>query len=76
MSEGAVHGRLIREPRGVNGFGYDPIFVPDPSELAPGDAPLAGLTTAEMAPDAKDAISHRGRALRTLAPVIAAALGG
>ena len=76
VSEGAVHGRLIREPRGVNGFGYDPIFVPDPSELPPGDAPLAGLTTAEMAPDAKDAISHRGRALRALAPVIAAGLGG
>jgi XTP/dITP diphosphohydrolase len=75
VSEGAVHGTLIREPRGANGFGYDPIFVPDPAELPPEDAALAGLTTAEMAPDAKDAISHRGRALRALAPVIAAALG-
>src|SRR5215469_13022209 len=75
VSEGAVHGRLIREPRGTNGFGYDPIFVPDASELPPGDAALAGLTTAEMAPDAKDAISHRGRALRALAPVIETALG-
>ena len=75
VSEGTVHGRLIREPRGTNGFGYDPIFVPDPSELPSGDAALAGLTTAEMAPDAKDAISHRGRALRALAPVIEAALG-
>jgi XTP/dITP diphosphohydrolase len=74
VSEGTVHGGLIREPRGSNGFGYDPIFVPDPSELPLGDAALAGLTTAEMAPDAKDAISHRGRALRALAPVIAAAL--
>jgi len=76
LSEGTVHGRLIREPRGTNGFGYDPIFVPEPFELAPGDAGLAGLTTAEMAPGAKDAISHRGRALRALAPVIAAALEG
>jgi XTP/dITP diphosphohydrolase len=74
VSEGTVHGTVIREPRGRGGFGYDPIFVPDPSELPPGDAALAGLTTAEMPPDAKDAISHRGRALRALAPVIAAAL--
>jgi XTP/dITP diphosphohydrolase len=65
VSEGTVYGRLIREPRGTNGFGYDPIFVPDRSEL----------TTAEMSPAAKDAISHRGKALRALAPVIAAMLG-
>ena len=66
VSEGTVYGRLIREERGSNGFGYDPIFVPDSSEL----------TTAEMSPAAKDAISHRGRALRGLAPVIAALVGG
>ena len=65
VSEGTVYGRLIREPRGTNGFGYDPIFVPDGSEM----------TTAEMDPAAKDAISHRGRALRALAPIIAAMLG-
>ncbi len=64
LSEGAVHGRLIREPRGANGFGYDPIFVPDG----------AGLTTAEMTSAAKDKISHRGKALRGLAPVIAGLL--
>jgi XTP/dITP diphosphohydrolase len=75
VSEGTVHGRVIREPRGTGGFGYDPVFVPDPSELPLGDAALAGLTTAEMPPEAKDAISHRGRALRALAPIIAAALG-
>jgi XTP/dITP diphosphohydrolase len=77
VSEGTVHGRIIREPRGSNGFGYDPIFVPDASELARGKAAASagGLTTAEMTPDAKDAISHRGRALRSLAPVIAAVLG-
>ena len=66
VSEGTVHGRVTRLPRGENGFGYDPIFVPDRSEL----------TTAEMTAEAKDAISHRGRALRALAPVIAALLGG
>jgi XTP/dITP diphosphohydrolase len=78
VSEGAVHGRLIDAPRGANGFGYDPIFVPDPAELTeagldggPG-APLAGLTTAELDPAVKDRISHRGKALRSLAPVIGA----
>jgi XTP/dITP diphosphohydrolase len=65
VSEGIVRGCLVREPRGQGGFGYDPIFVPD------------GLTvtTAELGPEAKDRISHRGKALRTLAPVIAALLG-
>jgi XTP/dITP diphosphohydrolase len=65
ISEGVLHGRLTREPRGANGFGYDPIFVPDGEHR----------TTAEMSPAEKDAISHRGRALRDLAPVIAALLG-
>jgi XTP/dITP diphosphohydrolase len=63
--EGRLYGRIARAPRGANGFGYDPVFVPDSS----------GLTTAEMDPAAKDAISHRGRALRALAPVIAELLG-
>jgi XTP/dITP diphosphohydrolase len=65
VSEGRVTGRLIREPRGRNGFGYDPIFVPDSAEI----------TTAEMDPADKDRISHRSRALRGLAPAIAALLG-
>ncbi|MGH3300614.1 MAG: RdgB/HAM1 family non-canonical purine NTP pyrophosphatase [Streptosporangiaceae bacterium] len=60
VTEGVVSGRLIREPRGQHGFGYDPIFVPDGCDI----------TTAEMAPADKDKISHRGRALRVLAPVI------
>jgi XTP/dITP diphosphohydrolase len=71
--EGRVFGRLTRQPRGTNGFGYDPIFVPDPAEL---DGATAGLTTAEMDPAAKDAISHRGRALRALAPAITELLPG
>ena len=62
--EGRLDGALIREPRGTNGFGYDPIFVPD------GDS----RTTAEMSPGDKDAISHRGRAFRALARHIGEAL--
>jgi len=62
ISEGVLSGRLIREPRGANGFGYDPIFVPDGEQR----------TTAELSPAEKDAISHRGRALRGLVPAIAA----
>jgi XTP/dITP diphosphohydrolase len=71
LTEGTVRGRLTHEPRGQHGFGYDPIFVPD-AALVP-DAP--GLTTAELSPEAKDRISHRGKALRTMAPVIAATIG-
>jgi len=66
VTEGTVSGCITDAPRGTNGFGYDPIFVPASSKE----------TTAELSPEAKDAISHRGRALRALAPVIAALLGG
>jgi XTP/dITP diphosphohydrolase len=59
---GVLAGSLTRAPRGSNGFGYDPIFVPDGGSL----------TTAELPPEEKDAISHRGRALRAIAPLIAA----
>jgi XTP/dITP diphosphohydrolase len=57
---GQVDGTLVREPRGSNGFGYDPIFLP------------AGgtQTTAELSDTDKDAISHRGRALRALVPYV------
>lgn len=65
VTEGVVDGTLTLAPRGTNGFGYDPIFVPEGAEL----------TTAEMNPADKDKISHRGRALRALAPIIAALLG-
>jgi XTP/dITP diphosphohydrolase len=57
---GQVDGQLIRAPRGSGGFGYDPIFVPDGYDI----------TTAEMTADEKDAISHRGKAFRALAPFI------
>ena len=65
--EGTMPGRIIREQRGDNGFGYDVVFVAD--ETGPPER-----TTAELPSDEKDAISHRGRALRKIAPLIAAAL--
>jgi XTP/dITP diphosphohydrolase len=61
---GQVEGRLIRAPRGTGGFGYDPVFQADGFDV----------TTAEMTPDAKDAISHRGRAFRALVPFITGSL--
>ncbi|HLU56983.1 MAG TPA: RdgB/HAM1 family non-canonical purine NTP pyrophosphatase [Pseudonocardia sp.] len=60
--ETVVHGewpgRIARAPRGTNGFGYDPIFIPDGEER----------TSAELSPEEKDAASHRGRAMRALLP--------
>jgi XTP/dITP diphosphohydrolase len=59
-------GTVVRSPRGTNGFGYDPVFVP------------AGLdrTAAELEPAEKDARSHRGQAFAALVPVLAGVLGG
>ena len=57
-------GRLVRSPRGLNGFGYDPAFVPDGETR----------TSAEMAPEEKDAVSHRARAFRALAPELTSLL--
>jgi len=59
--EGDMRGRLVRSPRGTGGFGYDPIFVADGEKR----------TNAELSPAQKDAISHRGKAFRSLATVIA-----
>ena len=72
--EGRLDGSLTTSPRGSGGFGYDPIFLPSAPNPDDPNEP-AGLTTAEMTPEAKDAISHRGRAFRALAPVIAGELG-
>ncbi|WP_026421339.1 RdgB/HAM1 family non-canonical purine NTP pyrophosphatase [Actinokineospora inagensis] len=55
-------GTVIRAPRGTNGFGYDPIFVPDGQDR----------TSAELTAEEKDAISHRGQALRLLLPRLVA----
>ena len=53
QARGEVHGTLTREPRGENGFGYDPIFY----------YPPAGCTTAELPPEEKNKVSHRANAL-------------
>jgi len=60
--EGRMDGRIVREVRGSGGFGYDVVFEADD---------LPGLTTAELTTADKDAISHRGKALREIAPVVA-----
>ena len=62
---GELRGVLTREARGTNGFGYDPLLVPDGGTR----------TTAELSAQDKDAISHRGQAFRALAPVVAGLLG-
>lgn len=62
--EAELTGCVIREPRGTGGFGYDPVFVPSGYEV----------TSAELTADEKDAISHRGKAFRQLAPMLSAAL--
>ena len=64
--EGRMDGTVIREVRGSGGFGYDVLFVADEQP---------GRTTAELSREDKDAISHRGRALRELAPLVADFLG-
>jgi XTP/dITP diphosphohydrolase len=61
---GEMRGRLAVRPAGQNGFGYDPLF------LAEGNA----VTNGELEPAAKDAISHRGRAVRAILPVLVAEL--
>jgi XTP/dITP diphosphohydrolase len=62
---GEWRGTVTREPRGTNGFGYDPIFVPEGHDV----------TSAEMSAEEKDALSHRGRALRLLLPSLKALAG-
>jgi XTP/dITP diphosphohydrolase len=59
--EGRCEGVLATEPKGTGGFGYDPAFVPD--DTGPDD----DRTMAELTPEEKNAISHRGRAVRALA---------
>ncbi len=56
-----MEGVVIDAPRGSNGFGYDPIFVTDEHSV----------TNAELSPDEKDAISHRGQAVRAMLPLLA-----
>jgi XTP/dITP diphosphohydrolase len=63
LFEGRCEGRLATTPRGSGGFGYDPAFVPD-------DLDVPDRTMAEIAPGEKQAISHRGRAARSLAAAL------
>ncbi len=60
---GTWRGTLLRAPQGENGFGYDPLFQPDETP---------GRSSAELAPAEKDALSHRGRALAQLVPMLRA----
>lgn len=63
-AEGFVAGRITTAARGSGGFGYDPVFVPDEGD---------GRSFAEMAPEEKHRLSHRGRAFRALAALLATA---
>ena len=55
-ARGTVHGRILEQPRGENGFGYDPLFL----------VPSLGLTTAQLPPARKHLLSHRGQAIARL----------
>ena len=57
---GTIEGRIADRPAGTNGFGYDPIFY----------LPERGLTTAQISPEEKNAISHRGKALRAIKEIL------
>ena len=63
--EGICNGDIIREKRGGEGFGYDPIFY----------VPEFGMTTAQMTKEQKNSISHRGKASRAMAEKLKAELG-
>ncbi|KAB8294378.1 non-canonical purine NTP pyrophosphatase [Bifidobacterium avesanii] len=74
---GDMEGVVIRKARGEHGFGYDPIFVPNDQPGRTSEDPDhfgEPLTSAEMTPKEKNAISHRGKALRALVPAIDALL--
>lgn len=64
VREGIMEGTVVTGLAGANGFGYDPLFRPDGEDV----------TTAELTPERKDEISHRGKAVRAIVPVVVAAL--
>ena len=72
VEAGVLRGRLTRAPRGEGGFGYDPVLEPDEQ---PARSRGTVLTSAELTPEEKNAISHRGLAFRALVPRLAALLG-
>lgn len=67
VEEGRWSGTLLQEPVGVNGFGYDPLFVPMEESFIEGQ----DRSSAQLSAEEKDALSHRGRALRALVPTLA-----
>lgn len=70
---GEMPGTIVRHPHGTNGFGYDPIFMPDEQPQSAQDSGEL-LTSAQMTPEQKNAISHRGKALRALVSAVKALL--
>ncbi|HWQ38618.1 MAG TPA: RdgB/HAM1 family non-canonical purine NTP pyrophosphatase [Burkholderiales bacterium] len=62
IGEGEWHGEILRAPRGAGGFGYDPLFLD----------PASGLSAAELSPERKNRVSHRGKALAALAAALRA----
>lgn len=70
---GEMPGTIVRHPHGMNGFGYDPIFMPDEQPQSAQDSGEL-LTSAQMTPEQKNAISHRGKALRALVSAVKALL--
>lgn len=71
-AQGVWRGRLLREEVGENGFGYDPLFVPAEEDERASAEGGAARSSAQLSAEEKDALSHRGRALRSLAPVLGA----
>ena len=67
--EGRWEGQLLRSPRGENGFGYDPLFVPD-TEIERAGSIAQARSSAQLSPEEKNAASHRGKALAQLVPVL------
>ena len=65
LARGECRGRILAGPRGTGGFGYDPVFQPDGYDVS----------MAELPPELKNRISHRGRAVAALAPALERALG-
>ena len=61
VAEGRWEGRIAREEQGVGGFGYDPLFLPDEEP---------GKSVAQLSAERKDELSHRGKALAKLVPLL------
>lgn len=72
---GTCRGRIAAARCGSGGFGYDPLFVPDPELARAGAEERAPRTMAELSAEEKDALSHRGDAFRRLRPVLARLVG-